>query len=212
MHEERALNRSRLRLVDLLKSFFLAEPDAEILARWRGMISALMSENITPAFDQAVRDLHQALARASRQEIAGEFYALFTDPFSPDLALTTASAFLDGHGFGPTLVRYRDFLGRAGIALAEEIRDPDDSLVLMLDALATLIEAEKNGESSQELQSELVHQFLAPVSARFRNHLEQNEQARFYRLCARLLHAYMDMEKELLPRPDMNKKNMEHRP
>jgi len=197
MTEEHALHRTRLRLLDLLKSFFLTEPDAATLARWRGMISALMGENITPSFDQAVRDLHQALARASRREIEAEYYALFTDPFSPDLARTTLSAFVDGHGFGPTLVRYRDFLGRAGIALAQDVHEPEDSLVLMLDALATLIEEEKKGAANQELQAELIHWYLAPLAASFSSHLDQNGQACFYRHCAHLLHAYMDMEKQM---------------
>ena len=206
MNEERELIRTRLRFLDLLKSFFVKEPDAEAIARWRGMLSALTSQNITPAFDQAARDLHHHLMQANRQEIDAEYYTLFTDPFSPDLVPASASMYFDGHGFGPTLVRYRDFLGRAGVVLASEIRDPDDSLVLMLDALATLIEEQKKGTDNQALQAELVHNFLSPLAVMFSQHLEQNGQARFYRLCAHLLDAYMGMEKDLLPEPETETK------
>jgi len=198
MNEQQQLIQTRLRFIDLFKSFFLQEPDAEILARWRGMLSALTCENITPEFDRAARNLHQALAQANRQEIAAEFYTLFTDPFSPDLVAATASQFIDGHGFGPTLVRYRDFLDRAGIALAKDIREPDDSLVLMLDALATLVEAQKRDRDTENEQAELVRRFLGPLATHFRQHLEGNGQARFYLLCAQLLEAYINMENELL--------------
>jgi TorA maturation chaperone TorD len=209
MNEERELIRTRLRFLDLLKSFFVKKPDAEAIARWRGMLSALTSQNITPAFDQAARALHHHLSQANRQEIDAEFYTLFTDPFSPALVPASASMYFDGHDFGQTLIRYRDFLGRAGIVLADEIRDPDDSLVLMLDALATLIEENKRGTDTQAMQAELVHDFLAPLAARFTKNLDRNDQARFYRLCAHLFDAYMDMEKDLLPEPGNRNENRE---
>ena len=48
------LVRIRLRFIDLAKSFFVEEPDAEKMSRWRGTFSALTKEQVSPRFDSAV--------------------------------------------------------------------------------------------------------------------------------------------------------------
>ncbi len=200
--EDKELARIRLRFIDLFKSFFIAKPDAEKLGRWRGIIAALAEENIDPGFDQAVRNTGELLAKKNLKELKSEHYQLFVDPFNEHLIHTSASFYTDGHAFGSTLVRYRDFLQRAGIRLQEDIHDPDDSLVLLLDALATLIEREKEAlNESRSHQAELIHHYLLPLCRDFSTSLLSNPVADFYTACGELLCRYMDMEKGLFPEP-----------
>ncbi len=200
--EDKELARIRLRFIDLFKSFFIDKPDAENLGRWRGIISALTEENIDPAFDQAVRTMDDLLAKNNLSDLRQEHYQLFVDPFNEHLVHTSASFYHDGHAFGPTLIRYRDFLREAGIKLQENIHEPDDSLVLILDALATLIEREKeNLQECRKHQAVLVNQYLQPLCLNFAAGLHNNPEAVFYKTCGELLCRYIDLEKGLLPEP-----------
>ncbi len=192
--------RIRLRFIDLFKSFFIDTPDAEKLGRWRGIISALRKENIDPAFDQAVRTMDDLLAKNNLSDLMQEHYRLFVDPFNEHLVHTSASFYNDGHAFGTTLIRYRDFLQEAGIKLHENVHEPDDSLVLILDALATLIEREKkNLHESRAHQAILVNQYLLPLCLDFASGLCDNPEAVFYKSCGELLCRYIDLEKGLFP-------------
>lgn len=195
---DKELARIRLRFIDLCKSFFLEQPDAEKLGRWRGIISALGNENINPGFDKAVRQMEVLLSRKNLHDLQQEYYRLFVDPFNKWLVHTSASFYEDGHAFGPTLVRYRDFLGRAGLRLQEDVHEADDSLVLLLDALASLIDREqKNPENSRNLEAELIHGYLLSLSRKFSKSLQENPEADFYRACSELLCRYIDMERGL---------------
>jgi len=200
--EDKELARIRLRFIDLFKSFFIDKPDAEKLGRWRGIISALTEENIDPAFDHAVRTVDDLLAKNNLRDLRQEYYQLFVDPFNEYLVHTSASFYRDGHAFGPTLIRYRDFLQEAGIKLHEDVHEPDDSLVLILDALATLIEREEeNRQESRKRQAVLINQYLLPLCLNFAAGLHNNPKAVFYKTCGELLCRYIDLEKGLLPEP-----------
>jgi len=202
--EDKELARIRMRFIDLFKSFFIDKPDADKLGRWRGIISALIEENIDPAFDQAVRTMDDLLAKNNLSDLRQEHYQLFVDPFNEHLVHTSASFYRDGHAFGPTLIRYRDFLQEAGIKLHENVHEPDDSLVLILDTLATLIEREKvNIQESRNHQAILVNQFLLPLGLNFSAGLRENPEAVFYKACSELLCRYIDLEKGLFPEPAM---------
>ena len=200
--EDRELIRIRLRFIDLFKSFFVDKPDAEKLGRWRGIITALVREDIDPSFNQAVRTMDEVLTSNNLHELQAEHYHLFVDPFNEHQVHTSASFYQDGHAFGPTLIRYRDFLREAGIKLHDNVHQPDDSLVLLLDALATLIEREvENRQESRNQQAVLLNRFLLPLGRDFANALRQNPKALFYKTCAELLWSYLELEKGLLPEP-----------
>ena len=114
--DQRELLLARMRLVDLLKSFFQGEPDAEKMSRWRGMFTALVREQVSPMFDVAVREFNTLLKTMSLAEIAKEYYDLFIDPFSESQVNTMASYYLDGRSFGETLVQLRGFMDEAGLS------------------------------------------------------------------------------------------------
>lgn len=196
---ERELFRVRLRLLDLQKSFFAREPDAEKMARWRGIFAALAREKINPVLDNAVRECVHLLGTRGLDDLRGEYYRLFTDPFAKNQVHTTASRYLDGHSFGQTLASLRAFLAEMGIVKAPEVREAEDSLVVMLDLLASLIEEEKESGSFRvrEFQARLLDRYLIPFLIRFRQAVEENADAPFYGACCRFLCGYLDLEKEL---------------
>lgn len=196
---ERDVFRVRLRLLDLLKSLFVREPDAEKMARWRGVLSALAREQVNPMLDSAVQECARLLTTRGLDDLQGEYYRLFTDPFAKNQVHTTASWYLDGHSFGPTLVSLRAFLAEAGIAKLSGVREAEDSLVVMLDFLVSLIEEEKESGSAQarQFQSRLIEHYLVPFLVRFRRAVEENEDAPFYGACSRFLCGYLELEKGL---------------
>jgi TorA maturation chaperone TorD len=195
----RELNRVRLRFYDLAKSFFIGQPDAAILGRWRGILTALESEVISPAIDQAVLELGRLLSEMSLEQIREEFYTLFDDPFSRDHVEMAASCYIDGKRHGQTLVAIREFLKTADIGKVKEITDSEDSLVIMLDVMVTLIEEQqKQGEENQELQDQLLRKFLLPAAALFTDRLHEKNISPFYSGCGDFLTAYLELERGLL--------------
>ncbi len=197
---KRDLFRVRLRFLDLCKSFFLGKPDGEKISRWRGTFSALALEPVSPVFDRVVKELSDALNVKSLKELQDEFYSLFVDPFDGDPVNTNASFYFDGRSFGQSLVSIRDLLNDAGIQKVDSVTEPEDSLVIMLDSFASLVEEEKTngGEAVKGLQSRLLTEFLRPFSEKFCESLEKNQSAEFFAICGRFLNEYLDMERGLV--------------
>lgn len=197
---DRELILVRLRLVDLIKSFFQSQPDAEKMSRWRGMFSALSKEQINPLFDTAVREFSALLKQKNLADLEKEYYDLFIDPFSECQVNTMASWYLDGRSFGQTLVALRGMLREAGLERMEGVVDSEDSLVMMLDIFASLIEEEKKTDSdaSRQFQVRLLTEYLEPFSKMFSEAVEKNETAEFYITCCKLLRGYLDLEKGLV--------------
>ncbi len=198
---DRDLIRVRLRFIDLIKSFFSQEPDAERMSRWRGTFSALSHEQINPTFDNGVRQLSGLLGRTSLGELKAEYYQLFVDPFDTQSVETTASYYLGGRSFGPILVDVREFMAEAGLNKDASVTESEDSLVVLLDCLATLVELERDGEDedrARSLQATMLKRFLGPLAAKFELALQQNDKASFYSHCAKLLSGYLELEKGLV--------------
>ena len=197
---ERDLFRVRFRFLDLIKSFFVEEPDSETMSRWRGTFSALAMEQISPRFDNAVKEISRALNDKTLKELQEEYYKLFVNPFDGRLVETTASYYLNGRSYDQALVDIRGLMTEAGIQRDEGVTDPEDSLVVMLDTFASLVEEEKagGGEQVRQLQGRLLEEFLEPFANKFTAALKENEHADFYYICGRILSGYLDLEKNLV--------------
>lgn len=197
---DKELFRVRILFVDLIKSFFQEEPDAENLSRWRGTFSALAREQVSPEFDNAVRELFRLLDEKSLTDIKTEYYDLFINPFGESQINTMASFYLDGRSFGKTLIDLRSFLAEAGLEREEGVIDSEDSLVMLLDTFLRLIEEEKNGGGSlvQQRQATLLTEYLDPFSRKFSATVANIEAAEFYTACCNLLCGYLDLEKSLV--------------
>jgi TorA maturation chaperone TorD len=195
--EDKQLIRIRLRLLDLLKSFFSQEPDADRMSRWRGIFTALAENRIDPELDEGVRQLRQMLETKKLEDLKDEYYALFVDPYNEQPVELNASHYIDGKSFGPSLVQYRQLLKEARLIKENDVTEPEDHLVLMLDALATLIE-EAETEETQEQQAKLITGFLQPMALAMKKQLSANSQASFYLSCTIFLNGYLDLEQGLL--------------
>jgi len=196
---DRDLHRIRLRFLDLLKSFFQDEPDAELLSRWRGIFAALEGQSITRNLDNATHDLGELLADMTLQEIKDEHYALFINPYSKQLLPLTAAYYIDGKSFGPSLAKYRDILKEGQVVKEQGFTDSEDSLPIMLDVLIALIQEEKQGDSStRHLQNQLLQEFLIPTVKAIAKDISTNSDIAFYIKCVAFLEAYLELEQGLL--------------
>lgn len=197
--EEKEIRRIRLRLIDLAKSFFSGEPDAEKMSRWRGTFSALARESVNPMFDQAVRDILSYLQKKNLEELQNEYYKLFTDPFTDKGLCTAASFYLDGRTHDKTLVNLRTFLREQQIVKSDGVIETEDSITVMLDILTRLIEEEEKLEkgASRKPQEELLDIYLLPFSEKLKEACEKNEFADFYKACCRFFCGYLELEKGL---------------
>ncbi len=187
----------RLRLIDLVKSFFVDKPDAELISRWRGTFTALSREQISPLLDKAVRDLSRQLGDKGLEEIQEEHYQLFVDPFGEHSINLIASHYFDGRNYGETLISLRQICADAGIAKNETVADPEDSLPILFDLLGTLIEMEKSDEDTGAYQQQLVQGYLIPFLEKLEPVFQQNQAADFYRTIVDFVIGYLDLEKGL---------------
>lgn len=187
----------RLRLIDLIKSFFLDKPDAELLSRWRGTFAALSKEQISPQLDKAVRDVSRQLNEKNLETIRDEYYALFIDPFGEHQVNLLASYYFDGRNYGETLIQIREMLSTAEVAKDLEVKEPEDSLVVMFDLLATLIEMEKDGDQTSSTQQQLVAEYLVPFLEKLGPVINNNPAADFYAGVVEFIIGYLDLEKGL---------------
>ncbi len=198
--DDREILQVRLRFIDLIKSFFIDQPDAERMSRWRGTFSALIKEKISPEFDRSVKEIHRFLESKKLHEIQDEYYHLFTDPFSEEQINTVASFYIDGRSYGQTLVDLRSFLAEAGFEKKEDVSESEDSLVVMLDVMTRLIEEEKNTDSDlvKDMQAKLLWDFLVPFSIKLTEACQARESAEFYQACCAFYVGYLDLEKGFL--------------
>lgn len=196
---ERELFRVRFRFLDLIKSFFVLEPDSETMSRWRGTFAALSREQVSPRFDNAAKEIARALNDKNLRELQKEYYKLFVNPFDGSMVETTASYYLNGRSYDQALVDIRSLMKDAGIQKEKGLTYPEDSLVVMLDTFVSLIEEEKIGdcEKSRHYQERLLEEFLEPFTEKFTAALKDNRQADFYYLCSKVLGGYLDLEKSL---------------
>jgi TorA maturation chaperone TorD len=195
---DKELIRIRLRFLDVIKSFFMDEPDAERLSRWRGFVAALSNEPVNPLMDAAVKELGGLLSEINLEDIRDEYYELFINPFSNDMVQTNLSHYIDGQAFGQTLVNFRGLMMEAGLVKNEDVDDTEDSLVFMLDVLRTLIEEEKNDpEEARTKQTKVLNEYLDPLTTHFRSAMKENSKGHFYKACAGFLSGYVDLEKGL---------------
>ena len=195
---ERDISRVRLRLIDLIKSFFIGEPDAEKLSRWRGIFSALSAEKISPLLDSSVLQILELLDSKGLKDIQDEFYVLFSDPFSENPVSLSASFYADGKSHGQTLADFRGFLASAEVRKADSVRDAEDTLPVMIDCLASLIEREKEDElKARQLQDLLVSAYLAPLAQRLARALQEHEEALFYEAFGRFVLGYTELDQAL---------------
>lgn len=194
---DRELLRIRLRLIDLMKSFFSGEPDAEMLSRWRGIFAAMGKQPAAPGIDGAVGDICRLLATMSLGAIQQEYGALCSASGKGAWLPIKAFGHFDGRADGERLFLIRRMMGATGLVRRPGGDQNEDSLPLLLDLFASLLEAEHEGREVQEYRCRLLVEILLPLSQRFEKTLQRLAHGGFYPACSRLLCCYLLLEKEL---------------
>ncbi|SHI06128.1 chaperone TorD involved in molybdoenzyme TorA maturation [Desulfofustis glycolicus DSM 9705] len=190
--------RVRLRFIDLNKSFFAEPPDAERLSRWRGIFYALADTSISPRLDEAVQLIKHHLSIDRLQDLQHEFTRLFSDNYRNGALSLAASAHLDGIIYLDTRSEVRAFLADSGGRTYAPTDDGEDSLVVLLDFLATLIRDEKDGFDTRSAQALLVTDFLVPFVKLLEDAARINYSAAFYRDCISFTGGYLELEQHFL--------------
>lgn len=190
--------RVRLRFIDLIKSFFTEPPDAERFSRWRGMFYALAESCVSPRLDEAVQLIKHRLTTDRLQDLQREFNRLFGDSDSNGSLSLAASVHLDGLMYQDTRAAVRAFFADAGGRTYAPATGGEDSLVLLLDFLATLIRDEKDGYDTASGQALLVTEFLVPFVKQLEDAARHHDSAAFYRDCISFTGGYLELEQHFL--------------
>ncbi len=193
--ENAAIRKVRGFFYELNKSFFLAEPDPEKVGHWRQIINSLTAEAPSLKLGAAARQLSLALDELELNAIKDEYYELFFNPFSPRLISWTASVSVNGRNFGPKLVEIRQLMAAQGLEKEEKFKEPEDSLPILLDLMARLIEMEADlGAGGAAAQLKILEKFLLPLTAHMNRQLQADPGARLYPLCADFLQAWLEFD------------------
>ncbi|MBE0583694.1 MAG: hypothetical protein IH612_07985 [Desulfofustis sp.] len=187
-----------MRIIDLIKSFFEQPPDAERLSRWRGMFHALADSRVAPRIDEAVLHIKRRLATDRLQDLQVEFNCLFGLPGGNGSLSLAAADHLDGRVHSDTQTAVKYYFSEAGARTYCPIGDRENSLVLLFDFLATLIQNEKDGYDTVVLQTQLVTDFLVPFVECLEVAAQQHDAASFYRDCLTFTRGYLELEQQLL--------------
>jgi TorA maturation chaperone TorD len=190
--------RVRLRFIDLIKSFFAEPPDAERLSRWRGIFYALADTSVSPRLDAASLLIKQRLSVDHLQDLQQEFHRLFVDNRHNDMLNLAASAHLDGSVYHDTRSAVRTFLTETGGRTYAPLNEGEDSLVVLMDFLATLIRDEKDGYDTRSGQAFLVAKFLVPLVNELETAAQRHDSAAFYRDCISFTGGYLELEQHFL--------------
>ncbi len=194
------LIRIRAAVLELLKSFFLKEPDGEMLASWRGALTAMKEQDLEPGLSRAVGNLDQMLHKMDLAAIRDEYYELFVNPYSDDRVPTNACYHMDGKMFGESFVRLKEILAEAAIEKSKDAKGAEDEIPVLLDAYQALILREKRQDeigSARHAQGLLLNEILLPFSERFASALAGNPRAIFYHGCADFMVHCLGLERAL---------------
>ena len=204
--EAEAIRQTRIFFYDLLKSLFVTAPTDAEFERWQGIFAALAEQAPTPRLREAGRNLADMFERLTRAEIESEYYELFVNPFSPRQLSWNASYYHDGRNFGRSLVEVRELMRKAELVKEEEYKEPEDSLPVLLDLTARLIELTDSEERAEEgcrvdieeAQRRLVNDFLRPLANGMEVRLVDDPAARCWPLVLRLLAVWLELDGEYL--------------
>lgn len=189
-HEEAA----RGELYGLLAALFHAPPDAALLAALRGAEVAAADDAQSP-LPAAWAELVAAARALEPAAIAGEYDALFGGVGRPDVYLF-GSYHLAGFLNEKPLVKLRDDLARLGLARADAVRETEDHIACLFDAMRHLIALEPESGTPLQDQRLLFERHIAPWMEPLLDAIEQHPAARFYRAVARLTQVFTAVEQQ----------------
>ncbi|KAA0258113.1 hypothetical protein FHQ18_06865 [Deferribacter autotrophicus] len=193
---------TRVFLYDLLKSFFVDEPNEKIYSEWIAIFDKFKRDNleINDHYEKMLSYFLEVFQNYNLDKLKNEYYELFVNPFNDNLINLNASYYLDGKNFGETLVKLRGFIWDKGLEKDENLKEPEDSIIFMSDVMIYLI---KNMEDDKvkygyNIQKDYFETFLEPFFDLFSKALKNHESAYFYACCGMYLDFLTNLEKSYL--------------
>jgi len=193
--------RERSGLYGFLAEVFRAEPSP-------GLLHRIEDAGFAESLEAAGTHLSEELARQPEdvllEDLAVEYTRLFLGPGKH--VRPYAATYLDGAGAslcGPTTVWVRDFMERAGFALAPGHRNLPDHVFVEMEFMARMAtreaEAVEAGDAaaadqSRRIQKEFLEAHLGRWLPLFFGHAAEQAQLSFYRELARLAGHFLDSE------------------
>ncbi len=193
--------RERSGLYGFLAEVFRAEPTAALLRRIR---NGRLAETLTAAGAHLGDSLAGRPEAALLEDLAVEYTRLFLGP-GPHVQ-PYAAVYLDGEGAslcGPAAVWLRDFMERAGFALAPEHRDLPDHVSVELEFMARMAEREaraiersdhETAAECRHIQKAFLDHHLGRWLPEFCGHAAEHAELTFYREMARLAGHFVESE------------------
>lgn len=195
------MTKVRLRFIDLIKSFFLTPPDADLMSRWRGVFNALAAERYTVPLDLSIASILSHLTNARLKDLQDEYHLLFSNSKRSDTSKTSihkAPLHYDEGIFASSTAGFELFLSGIGITRVQPCTGADNTLVLLLDILYTLIQSERENSLTEPCQAQLIDEFLMPLIGKLCQVAARTREAVFYRECLNFSRSYIDIERTLL--------------
>lgn len=172
----------------LLGHLLSAPPDAAVLESLAAIDPAPADQSLLTASWQMLGD---AAARATPESLREEHTALFIGIGRGEV-VPYASWYLTGFLMEQPLARLRSDLGQLGIERQDGVKEPEDHVAALCDAMALLITGDE--PVPVDLQSQFFARHMEPWMGRFFRDLQQATSARFYRAVGQLGEQFMDVE------------------
>ena len=177
------VDRERAQLFALLGRLLSGPPDADLLARLRGLRG-----DDTP-LGRALDGLAGAARATDAARVEREHFLLFIGVGRGEL-LPYASYYLTGFLHERPLAELRATLGALGVARAAGVAEPEDHLGFCCEVMAGLLE----GRFQDSRPGDFFARHLAPWAGRCFADLEGAEAASFYRAVGALGRSAVDIE------------------
>jgi len=193
--------RERSGLYGFLAEVFRAEPSPDLLRRIK---DPAFAEVLEAAGAHLGEELTHQPEDILLEDLAVEYTRLFLGPGRH--VRPYAATYLDGAGAslcGPTTAWVRDFMERAGFALAPGHRNLPDHVFVEMEFMARMTareaEAVEAGDAaaavqSRRIQREFLETHLGRWLPRFCGHAAEQAELSFYRELARLAGHFLDSE------------------
>lgn len=176
----------------VLAQLFFEPPDVELLDMLARSETVDASE--TP-LARAWRNLLAAARDTTAEDVKREYEEVFIGVGRPEVFLF-GSFHIAGHLNEKPLVDLREALARMGLAAAGPNGETEDHVAAVLEVMRYLITADDPALARVATQQQFFARFLEPWYERLAQAIEGAGGTEFYKHAARLLRAFLDVERE----------------
>ncbi len=184
-----AEDQARANVYALLSRLFNGAVDGPLLA---SVAASKEAQQGDAPFAEAWRALSSACAESAGSAVQQEYIDVFVGTGQAQVT-PYLSHYLVESGHEKILVQLRQDLASLGLARAAGATEPEDHIAGLLEAMRYLA---LSGDGDFALHRDLFARYLEPAYPRFCDAVAACQDARFYRHAARLLRAFLDVERQ----------------